>query len=454
MLFNSLHFLAFFPVVLIGYFSLPGRHRWLWLLAASCYFYMAFIPEYLLILVALILIDYSAALLIDGAQGARRKQFLVLSLIANLGLLGFFKGASFIGADIILPIGLSFHTFQSMSYTIEVYRGTQKPERHLGLYALYVLFWPQLVAGPIERPGHLLPQLRLEHRFDAVRAGQGVRLMLLGFARKVLVADPLGTIVDPIYKNPSQHSGLTLAIATWAFMFQVYCDFAGYSDIARGAARVMGFELVENFRLPFYSQSIAELWRRWHISLANWFRDYVYIPLGGGRGPWWRTTFNLMVTATLSGAWHGANWTFVAWGALHGVYIVIAHWMRAGRPTQSIAWRVVRTLFTFNLLCSSVILFRARSLADSFEVTRRVFGGRGGAWSAVMLDPRALILPALVFIACEATEYLWRKRTVEPEANLWTLSVRYSAAFGVALWVLMRLTDPSVQAHRFVYFAF
>ena len=329
MLFNSLEFLAFFPIVTVLYFVLPHRIRWFHLLVASCLFYSAFIPAYLLILGFTIVVDYFAGIWIENAVGARRRALLGASLVANVGILAVFKYYAFLGStytavagvfghagsfpllDIILPIGLSFHTFQAMSYTIEVYRGHQKAERHFGVYALYVMFYPQLVAGPIERPQNLLHQFRELHTFDAERVGLGLRLMLLGLVKKVVVADRLAIVVDRVYDNPELHTAPALTVATICFAFQIYADFSGYSDIAIGAAQVMGFTLMRNFDHPYIARSISEFWKRWHISLSTWFRDYVYFPLGGNRRGTWITQRNLLVTFMVSGLWHGADWTFV-----------------------------------------------------------------------------------------------------------------------------------------------
>ncbi len=302
MLFNSVQFLIFFPVVTALYFVLPHKYRWAMLLAASCIFYMVFIPAYILILASTIIVDYIAGIYIERSTGARRRLFLIISIISNVGFLAFFKYFNFLNGNIaflarlihwnypinvlyiILPIGLSFHTFQAMSYTIEVYRGTQRAERHFGIYALYVMFYPQLVAGPIERPGRLIHQFYEEHHFDYVRVTSALKLMTWGLFKKVVIADRLAMIVNPVYNNPAQYNGMTLALATVCFAYQIYCDFSGYSDIARGSAQAMGFDLMDNFNRPYFAKSIAEFWKRWHVSLSTWFRDYVYIPMGGEQG--------------------------------------------------------------------------------------------------------------------------------------------------------------------------
>jgi D-alanyl-lipoteichoic acid acyltransferase DltB (MBOAT superfamily) len=284
---------------------------------------MVFVPVYILILGGTIIIDYYAGILLENTEGKKRKVFLIASLIANIGVLAVFKYYNFLNNNlsvllnsfgyknsipnlgILLPIGLSFHTFQAMSYTIEVYRRKQKAERHFGIYALYVMFYPQLVAGPIERPQNMLHQFYEKHYFDFERIIDGLKLMLWGLFIKLVIADRLAIFVNAVYNNPEKHSGLTLAIATIFFAFQIYCDFSGYSNIAIGAARVMGFKLMTNFNRPYFSRSIAEFWKRWHISLSTWFSDYLYIPLGGNRVSVPRWYFNLFFVFLVSGLWHG-----------------------------------------------------------------------------------------------------------------------------------------------------
>jgi D-alanyl-lipoteichoic acid acyltransferase DltB (MBOAT superfamily) len=396
-LFNSFTFLIFFPVVATVYFVIPHRLRWAWLLAASCYFYMAFIPVYILILFFTIAIDYAAGILIENAEGSRRKAWLVMSIVANVGVLAVFKYFNFLSANansiaevfhwpyefpilgIILPIGLSFHTFQAMSYTIEVYRGRQKAERNLGIYALYVMFFPQLVAGPIERPQNLLHQFYEEHFFEYDRVTSGLRRMAMGLFMKVVIADRLARYVNVVYNNPTDFQGLSLVVATFFFAFQIYCDFAGYSLVAIGTAEVMGFRLMNNFDRPYLSRSISQFWSRWHISLSSWFRDYVYIPLGGNRVSPPRWYYNLFITFLLSGLWHGANWTFVIWGALNGFYLIFSLVTEKARGSFNRAiglashprfHSAVGILTTFALTCFAWIFFRAGSLTDALHVIR------------------------------------------------------------------------------------
>lgn len=400
MLFNSLQFLVFFQIVIAIYFSAPQRFRWALLLVSSCYFYMIFIPKFILVLFFLILIDYSAGIIIEKSTGRGRRLWLITSLVANIGMLGFFKYFTFLNSnldsmfrwigwnqpfpqfDVRLPIGLSFHVFQSMSYTIEVYRGRQKAERHLGIYALYVMFFPQLVAGPIERAGNLLHQFHQEHAFDYRRVMDGLKLMLWGFFKKLVIADRLAVLVDQVYGRPGEFDSLSLVMATYCFAIQIFCDFSGYSDIAIGAAHVMGFKLMDNFNRPYHAQSISEFWRRWHISLSTWFRDYLYIPLGGNRVGRQRWCLNLFLTFLISGLWHGANWTFIIWGALHGFYLIFSIWtegirsrliLRLGLDRLPMITRGLRALLTFHLVAFGWIFFRAHTVSDAFLIVARLF---------------------------------------------------------------------------------
>jgi len=401
MLFNSLHFLFFLPVVLALYFATPARWKWALLLLASYYFYAAWRVEYLLLIMASTGVDYAAGIQM-GRQETRkaRRPWLFLSLLVNLGLLFTFKYLNFFSEtfqatfdqfnvfygiptfDVLLPVGISFYTFQTLSYTIEVYRGKQKPERHLGIFALYVSFFPQLVAGPIERSTRLLPQFFQEHGFNLERARSGLRLMLWGFFKKLVVADRLAVYVNEVYADPTAHSSATLLVATYFFAVQIYCDFSGYSDIAIGTARIMGYDLMENFRRPYFSRSIREFWGRWHISLSTWFRDYVYIPLGGNRVSKRRWYANLFIVFVVSGLWHGAAWTFVFWGALHGGYLVLALvssdlrdrlWARLkGLPAADALRNALAVVTTFHLVLFAWVFFRAETLREAITVIRGV----------------------------------------------------------------------------------
>lgn len=397
MLFNSFHFFIFFVIVTTAYFFIPFKYRWLLLLASSCYFYMVFVPIYILILGFTIIIDYFAGLLIERSGGRRKRAFLIASLAANIGVLAVFKYYNFLNAilteilwgvgfqnpipylSILLPIGLSFHTFQAMSYTIEVYRGNQKAERHIGIYSLYVMFYPQLVAGPIERPQNLLHQFYQSHSFDYQRVTDGLKLMIWGLFKKVVIADRLAILVDNVYNNPYDHHGYSFVIATIFFSFQIFCDFSGYSDMAIGAAQVMGFKLMKNFDRPYQSKTIHEFWGRWHISLSSWFRDYLYISLGGNRVTIPRWYLNLFIVFIISGLWHGANWTFIIWGALHGFYLIFALVTKKMRDDIRNFLGLnnfmglnnfLQVVITFILVTFSWIFFRAESVSVAFYIIK------------------------------------------------------------------------------------
>lgn len=399
MLFNSISFLVFFTIVTSLYFALPYKFRWLLLLLSSCYFYMSFVPVYILILGFTVIIDYFAGIMIESATGKKKLFFLICSLVANIGILAIFKYYNFIiynlsflfehaGVNnpfsylsILLPIGLSFHTFQAMSYTIEVYRGKQQAEKHFGIYALYVMFYPQLVAGPIERPQNLLHQFYENHDFDYVRITDGLKLMAWGLFKKVIIADRLSILVDNVYNNPYHHRGLSFIIATVCFSFQIFCDFSGYSDMAIGIAKVMGFKLMRNFNSPYHAQSVAEFWTRWHISLSTWFKDYLYIPLGGNRVSVPRLYLNLSIVFLVSGLWHGANWTFIAWGALHGFYLIFSiatkkYKSRIGRNTGLQNYprlnSTLQVFITFFLVSFAWIFFRAKSISIAFYIIKSI----------------------------------------------------------------------------------
>lgn len=408
MLFNSFDFLVFFPLVTALYFiaTPPSEtglgQRWVVLLAASCAFYMWLIPKYILILAVTIVVDFVAAILIENCTGSKRRNYLIVSLLTTCSILFFFKYFNFFNSNflfiakslglnysigmlnIILPIGLSFHTFQSMSYVIEVYRGNQKAERHFGIFSLYVMFYPQLVAGPIERPQHLLHQFREHYTFSYSRAVEGLRLMAWGLFKKIVIADRLALVVDSAYNFPGDQDGVSFSIAAIFFAFQIYCDFSGYSDIAVGSARVMGFDLTNNFKGPFFSKTTSEFWQRWHISLASWWRDYLYIPMGGNRCSKIRAQFNLFATFFISGLWHGANWTYVAYGGLNGLYIIFSKWTGPLR-TQMFEgkfmeispriFKLYQVIVTFVLFFLGLILFRSSTLAQALDIILRLHHG-------------------------------------------------------------------------------
>ncbi len=419
MLFNSFHFIVFFIIVTIGYYILPQRWRWILLLISSYYFYMCWNPIFILLIVFSTFINYIFSLTIAKEKDfKKRKKYLLVTIAINFGLLFLFKYAVFfnesilsalgsilqwwyrdLGAegamqkaqqilqsypakdfDIMLPMGISFYTFQAASYTMDVYRADVKPVRHYGMFSLFITFFPQLVAGPIERSSQLLPQFYKKHYFEKERVLLGLKWMLWGFFKKMVIADRVAVAVDTIYASPQSYSGLYLFLAMILFTFQIYCDFSGYSDIALGSAKVLGFDLMMNFNKPYLSKSIKEFWRRWHVSLSTWFMDYVYIPLGGNRKGKARQCWNLFITFLVSGLWHGANWTYAVWGGLHGVYLVVGRWTENVRKKirtifhleKNIFWSGWNILCTFLLFSVSLVIFRANTVSDAVYVLRHM----------------------------------------------------------------------------------
>jgi D-alanyl-lipoteichoic acid acyltransferase DltB (MBOAT superfamily) len=448
---NSFEFLVFFVLVAAIYFVCPFRYRWVWLLAASLYFYAAWEIEHVVLLVISTFVVYILAIQIAKTSvQSRRKALLVLGLVLGLAPLMVFKYLGFLTSSLralfgdsglvsdapvtqlLIPVGISFYTFQTLGYLIDVYRGKIEPERHLGILTLSVLFFPRLVAGPIERAGHLLPQFHAKHDPSASGISDGLQRVLWGMFKKVVVADRLAVYVGAVYDSPVEHRGLPVILATMFFAVQIYCDFSGYTDIALGVAKVMGYDLTENFRQPYCSSSIAEFWRRWHISLSSWFRDYLYIPLGGSRVPRWRWYANLMIVFLLSGLWHGANLTFVLWGGLHGLYYLfeagtqkardkvlrIAH---LDRPAVRTA---IGTLVTLALVCFAWLFFRANSISDAFLLLDRM--AQIGAstdiyapWASIANRPGLEMAFAMGLVALVAAIHLLREHRYQPILALW-----------------------------------
>jgi alginate O-acetyltransferase complex protein AlgI len=417
MLFNSFQFLLFFPIVTIFFFVLPERFRWILLLFASCFFYMFFKPIYILILFFTIIIDYYAGIKIENASEKNRRFYLIISLIANIGVLAIFKYYNFLFDNIngfltlfkvdfsfpllkiFLPIGLSFHTFQAMSYTIEVYRGNQKAEKHFGIYALYVMFYPQLVAGPIERPQNIIHQFYEKHTLQISNLVIGLKRIIWGVFKKVVIADRLAIMVDQVYSDPNSYHGFSIVLTIIFFAIQIYCDFSGYSDIALGSARVMGFELMENFNFPFASKNITEFWRKWHVSLSSWFNDYLFTPLATN----WRNAgkggivLALLLTFSISGLWHGAGWTFIVFGSLHGIAVIVELLSKKIRKkiakvTPSVLYSNVSILLTFTYACLTWIFFRSKDMVQAKTIFTNLFSANGtnSFWSLGAVDIHGL----------------------------------------------------------------
>lgn len=406
MAFNSFHYLAFFPAAVAVFFVLPQRLRWAWLLLASLYFYGLWSPLLLLQIVLATTVSWFLGLKIEAAPAKEQKRRIltsgILLLIANLfvfkytgfanesvrSVFGWFGGRYPIPTiQLLLPLGISFYTFQLIAYLVDVHRG-EKAERHLGVFGVFIAFFPKLVSGPIERAKNLLPQLHREQTFDYARVVAGLELMAYGFFKKVVVADRLAPAVTRVYDDPRAYDGIAMVAATWLFAFQVYCDFSGYTDIARGSAQVMGYKLMENFNRPYFATSIADFWKRWHISLTTWLTDYVYTPLTRQRRFkikfYYLILWSLFITFVVSGLWHGAQWTFVVWGALHGSYIVCSTLTQKWRARVAAALkldcvprlhRAYKVAVTFGLVCIAYVFFQAHTLADAVYILTHSFTG-------------------------------------------------------------------------------
>jgi len=479
MLFNSFVFFAFLGIVLIVYYSLALRAQNLWLLAAGLLFYGWWDWRFLLLLAISSLTDYYCALKIEDSNSERvRKFYLLVSLITNFGILGFFKYYNFfiesarplldslgLGLPwplltIVLPVGISFYTFQALSYVIDVYRREMQTCRNVSTYLLFITYFPHMVAGPIQRSTHLLPQLERPRRVTLELLREGTVLMLIGYFKKVAVADSLAALVQPRFDNPAVSSAPDLLLSLYLFAIQIYCDFSGYTDIARGVSKLLGIELRINFNQPYLSTSITEFWRRWHISLSNWLRDYVYIPLGGNRKGKWATYRNLLTTMLLGGLWHGANWTFVVWGAMHGLYLAIHKLILEtfGSPEDHVprsafttsALNVVKCLFTFHLVCLTWLFFRADSFSQAWVYLTRLF-----TWSTTGEPPalqwtsaRLLILVGGVF-AIDLIQY----RTGDHIIFRSLPAAARGAAYAALVIVLFALGGIDVPT-AFIYFQF
>lgn len=465
MLFNSVEYLIFLPVVVLIYYLLPAKMRWLFLLFCSYYFYMQWEAAYALLIAASTVTDYFAARAIHGTNKKKKKNYwLVFSLVVNLGILFVFKYYNFFAVEIanklqlaglesinpalpiLLPVGISFYTFQTISYTVDVYNNKVEPERNFGRFALYVSFFPQLVAGPIERFTHLGQQLkrRISLRYDNL--ANGSRLILFGLFTKMVIADNLAPLVDTFYENPEEFGQLASLQAVVFYSFQIYCDFHGYSLIAIGSARLLGFDLMDNFRTPYMSQGLREFWQRWHISLSTWFQSYLYLQLGGNKVSLKRWIFNILVVFSLSGLWHGANWTFIFWGLIHGLLYLSEKLLHKRFQVLSSMWRPLKVLLTFSLVTLAWVFFRSPDIQFSSNVFQNLFGfGKGMAQLEVSYE---LYLLLLLFVFSD-----WSLRNnrfdhwIAPKHPL----IRWGC-YSVLLFCLMALSG--IVHQPFIYFQF
>ena len=399
MLFNSLTFLIFLLIILTSYYILPYKFRWYLLFIGSCIFYMAWRIEFIFLILFSSFFNYYIGILIEKYEN-KAKAILSIGLFINFFILFVFKYSIFVNHsfmslynylnipypikdfDIVLPMGISFYTFQATSYTIDIYRKRYKAEKNMLKVALYIMFFPQLVAGPIERADMLLNQLFLNHKFNINNISTGIKIMLIGYFKKIVIADRVAILVNTVYNSPYDYNGISFIIATIFFAVQLYCDFSGYSDIAIGCAKLFGIDLMENFKSPYFSKTIKEFWTRWHISLSSWFKDYLYIPLGGNRKGTIRTYINLMITFLVSGLWHGANYTFIIWGGLNGLYQIVGD--LKNKMLKALGFNInnkyinnflniFRILITFSLICFSLIFFRANTAKDAFYIVENLF---------------------------------------------------------------------------------
>lgn len=494
MLFNSFAFAIFLPVVFILYWALPKKCQWLVILVSSYYFYMSWNVKYVFLILLTTVVSYITAILLEKEQNEKRRKFyLSIAFAFCLGVLFFFKYFNFISASIagivqrfaigyspfminvLLPVGISFYTFQTLAYVIDVYRGEVCAEHHFGKYAAFISFFPQLVAGPIERTSNLLPQIKRENCFAYGQASYGMKLMVWGFFKKIVIADTLAVYVDAVYNNLHDHTGMILGIATIFFTIQIYCDFSGYSDIAVGCAKLFGIDLMSNFKSPYFSCSVKEFWSRWHISLSTWFRDYVYIPLGGNRVSKWRHRLNLMITFLVSGLWHGAAWTYVIWGGIHGLAQVIENFFgqnhlqaksaekitKSGRDANNagITLNLVRMLCVFLFAAFAWIFFRAQSLSDAAYVIRYTLSGIRHPMQYLLKGYSDLALTKKTIMTCIGMVGLLAvydafslKYDVIACVGRWNVVVRWSVYLAMVLLILFMA--PIGNASSFIYFQF
>lgn len=511
MLFNSYNFMIFFPSVVLVYFFIPKKLRYIWLLIVSYYFYMGWNAEYALLIAFSTVATFLSGILIDRCNekfchiqtdqetevakyNKYKKLIVVICFSVNVGILVFFKYFDFLldnmnvllssvgegvtlhkKFDVLLPVGISFYTFQALSYSMDVYRGEIKAEKNLFRYALFVSFFPQLVAGPIERSKNLLKQINSVEEINVweyERIVQGLILMLWGLFQKIVIADRAAILVDQVYNSFWMYGSIELILATVLFAVQIYCDFGSYSLIAIGCAKVMGFTLMENFNTPYFATSIKDFWRRWHISLSTWFKDYLYIPLGGNRCSDKRNSLNIVITFLVSGLWHGASWSFIAWGSLHGIYQVIGKYLDPIKEkielkfhikTENFSYKLGQILLTFVLVDFAWIFFRMNSLKQSIQFIIRIVS-RWDPW--VLFDKslytiglnqtevHILILSLVILLLVDLVRCL-KGVTIDiflSEQNLWfKWTVALLLLFGI---IIFGIYGPSLEARQFIYFQF
>lgn len=473
--FNSFQFLIFYPIVAVLNYIVPRKYRWIPLLIASYYFYLSWNAKLFFLILFTTAVSYASGLLIEK-KPKQKMLWMIISIVSSLSILFFFKYYNFVagtignffGADLtlqlVLPVGISFYTFQTLSYSIDVYRGTIKAEHNFFYYALFVSFFPQLVAGPIERPDNLLPQLKEEHKFNSSDLYIGAKRMLAGFFKKIVVADTAAIYVNAVYNNPGETGGLAIIIATVLFAMQIYCDFSGYTDIAIGCARIMGYRLMQNFDRPYSAQNIRDFWARWHISLSSWFKDYLYIPLGGNKKGYKRQLINLFIVFMVSGLWHGAEWTFILWGLLHGIYRVVGEltykkreklYKSIGIDTSKPIIRMFRTSITFCLVCFAWIFFRANNTKELLLILKKLFTSFGVSTFASELG--LTFSGALIMILAIVIMVLLDRKLTLPEYTSPSGAKMLGGTSLYILWAILLawlLLLASNGSSAFIYFQF
>lgn len=468
MLFNSLTYLVFLPLVLVAFHLLKKDHQNLWLLAASWVFYGWWDYRFLALLAFSSTVDYFCGISIyEANKKADKKKFLYLSLFVNLGALAFFKYFNFFAdsflilleslgfnadihtLNIILPMGISFYTFQTMAYSLDIYWGKQKPTRSVVNFFLYVSYFPQLVAGPIERASHLLPQIEGNRKITSDSIAQGLFLITFGFFKKVAIADTAAIVVNQVFSNPAEYGSMQLLIGIYAFAIQIYCDFSGYTDIARGTSKFFGIDLMENFNFPYFSRSITEFWRRWHISLSAWLRDYLYIPLGGNRFGKLKTYRNLMTTMLLGGLWHGASWNFVFWGGLHGSYLSIERAFNYGKEySKNYLFSISQWFITFHLVCFAWIFFRAQDFSTSKTYISGLYSDIGNN-SINPFDIVRFSAPMFLLLGVEIIQFKTKDQTFLTHSNVVTQFIIF-----LCLLLSIFLFGSFDEEVAFIYFQF
>ncbi len=474
MLFNSYTYFIFFPIVVVLYFMLSSvRARIVWLLIASYFFYMCWNPIFILLIIASTLVDYFVGRAIGKTEEqASKKKLLWVSLIVNLGILFYFKYYNFLRENLqivfsqlsesliipehswMLPVGISFYTFQTLSYTIDVYRGQQKVETNFFNFALYVSFFPQLVAGPIERSANLLPQFLEKHPFDYQRIRSGLLLILLGLFKKIVIADRFAVYADQIFDHPGEYSGMAVILGIIFFSFQIYCDFSGYTDIAIGSARVLGYRLMDNFKGPYFTKNIRSFWRHWHISLSTWFRDYVYLPLGGNRVGQYKLYRNLVIVFLVTGLWHGANWTFVVWGLFHGFFLIIERLGLLNFLKKLPSF--LQVSYTFLIVSLGWVFFRTSSITDAVLILQSIPFGEGGFFKVNIF--KDIVAQVEFKISLALLPIIWLLHYVEYRTNLVESILNKPMFFRWTVYVLLILVIPLLGEYGgnkpFIYFQF